>query len=122
MMNFEGIPQSLATKPRPTFNGEIDWSHPQLQIILSKSGRLSLELKILEDILDDPYYEQSIGDAEHWQPIHDKALNLVQSLDYSVSWLQDFEEYYYAKHGKENVHLKNFISNIKTQLGINNEQ
>ena len=120
-MSFDGIPQSLATKPRPAFNGEIDWSHPRLQSLLSNNAKLELYLKILEDILDDPYYVQSPGDAEHWQPIHDKALNLVQTLDYSVSWLQDFEEYYYAKHGKENVHLKNFISNIKTQLGINNE-
>lgn len=102
-----------------TNHSEIDWSHPQLQVILRRDAKLSLELKILEDILDDPYYVQSPGDAEHWQPIHDKALNLVQSLEYSVSWLQDFEEYYYAKHGKENVHLKNFIFNIKTQLGIN---
>jgi len=58
--------------------GEPDWKHPQLQGLLSEKARLSIELHIVRDIIEQgAAYEMVGSDPEYWTDLHDSVRALV---------------------------------------------
>jgi len=58
--------------------GEPDWSHPKLQALLSRNARMSLQLGIIEDLIDDPEHEYDT-DGDYASAVTDKVHAFVKA-------------------------------------------
>ena len=64
--------QVLAEQAQP------DMRHPKIQALIGSKARREIELRIAEDLLDDPAHEISGTDGDYWLPLHDKIVALQQ--------------------------------------------
>ena len=55
-----------------------DMRHPKIQALIGSKARREIELRIAEDLLDDPAHEISGTDGDYWLPLHDKIVALQQ--------------------------------------------
>lgn len=51
---------------------EPDMRHPKIQRLIGSKARLSIELQLIEDLLENPDCEMTSVDMEYWGPVHDK--------------------------------------------------
>jgi hypothetical protein len=60
----------LYAAPHPA--GEPDMRHPKIQALIGGKARREIELRIVEQLLDDPNCELTSMDMEYWHGLHDK--------------------------------------------------
>lgn len=58
------------TQPAPA--QEPDMRHPKIQALIGGRARLAIQLQLVEQLLEDPNFETTSIDMEHWGPLHDK--------------------------------------------------
>lgn len=51
---------------------EPDMRHPKIQALIGSRARLSIELSLVEQLLDDPDCDLTALDMEYWNGLHDK--------------------------------------------------
>lgn len=52
--------------------GEPDMRHPKIQALLSSRARADIELMLVEQLLEDPNFETTSMEMEHWNGMHDR--------------------------------------------------
>ena len=45
---------------------------PKIQALIGSRARLQIELRLVEQLLDDPDFETTASDMEYWGPLHDR--------------------------------------------------
>ena len=58
---------ALAAQP-----AEPNMRHPKIQALIGGKARAEIELGLVEQLLEDPNFETTPMDMEHWGPLHDK--------------------------------------------------
>ena len=58
---------ALAAQP-----AEPNMRHPKIQALIGGKARAEIELRLVEQLLEDPNFETTPMDMEHWGPLHDK--------------------------------------------------
>lgn len=53
-------------------SGEPDMRHPKIQALIGGKARREIELRLVEQLLDDPDCDLSAMDMEYWHGLHDK--------------------------------------------------
>lgn len=71
----------LYMHPPALADDEPDWRHPKIQNLIAEKSRYHIELMIVEQLLDDPYFEHSASDDEYWTSIHDKLYEVLTQGD-----------------------------------------
>lgn len=56
----------------PAQPAEPDMRHPKIQSLIGSRARCQIELQLVEQLLEDPNFEATSMDMEHWGPLHDK--------------------------------------------------
>ena len=51
---------------------EPDMRHPKVQAIIGARARLQIELRLVEQLVEDPDFETTASDMEYWGPLHDR--------------------------------------------------
>ena len=51
---------------------EPDIHHQKVQAIIGARARLQIEMRLVEQLLDDPDFETTASDMEYWGPLHDR--------------------------------------------------
>ena len=74
---------ALAAQP-----AEPNMRHPKIQALIGGKARAEIELGLVEQLLEDPNFETTPMDMEHWGPLHDKlkAALTAQPAE-PVAWL-----------------------------------
>lgn len=49
-----------------------DWRHPKAQALIGAKARLEIQLRLVEQLVEDPNLETTASDMEYWEPLHDK--------------------------------------------------
>ena len=62
----------LALVQQPAASGEPDMRHPKIQALIGGKARREIELRLVEQLLDDPDCDLSAMDMEYWHGLHDK--------------------------------------------------
>lgn len=57
---------------QPAASGEPDMRHPKIQALIGGKARREIELRLVEQLLDDPDCDLSAMDMEYWHGLHDK--------------------------------------------------
>jgi hypothetical protein len=52
-------------------NPEPLWRHPKIQSLIAQRARLSIQLSLVEQLLEDPYMNTTAIDMEYWDTVHD---------------------------------------------------
>ena len=60
-----------APAPSPA-SGEPNMRHPKIQALIGAKARREIELRLVEQLLDDPDCAMTSMDMEHWHGLHDK--------------------------------------------------
>ena len=69
---------------------EPDMQHPKVQAIIGARARLQIELRLIEQLLDDPDFETTASDMEFWGPLHDRLkVRLAQPDQEPVATVYD---------------------------------
>ena len=66
----------------PEQQAEPDMRHPKIQALIGGKARREIELRIAEDLLDDPEYENCGLDGDYWILLHDKIVALQQRVSH----------------------------------------
>ena len=76
---------ALAAQP-----AEPNMRHPKIQALIGGKARAEIELGLVEQLLEDPNFETTPMDMEHWGPLHDKlkAALTAQPAE-PVAWVDD---------------------------------
>ena len=56
---------------------EPDMRHPKIQSLIGAKARLQIELRLVEQLLDDPHFETTASDMEYWNTIHDRLYKVL---------------------------------------------
>lgn len=67
----QAVPQSNLGRAAAAV-AEPDMRHPKIQQLIGSISRRNIEIRLVEQILDDPLCELSAADMEYWGPLHDK--------------------------------------------------
>ncbi len=87
----EALRQALAQPEQ-----EWDSRHPKAQALIGERSRLRIELGLVEQLVDDPHFETTPTDMEHWGSLHDKLKEaLTQPEQEPAAWMFEF----YADRG-----------------------
>ena len=57
---------------QPAASGEPDMRHPKIQALIGGKARREIELRLVEQLLDDPDCDLTSMDMEYWHGLHDK--------------------------------------------------
>lgn len=71
---MEAIKEALA-------DDEPDMRHPKIQSLIGAKARLNIELQLVEQLIDDPYFETTASDMEYWNALHDKLHKVLTEDD-----------------------------------------
>ena len=63
----DAVLAALAAQP-----AEPNMRHPKIQALIGGKARAEIELGLVEQLLEDPNFETTPMDMEHWGPLHDK--------------------------------------------------
>ena len=79
----DAVLAALAAQP-----AEPNMRHPKIQALIGGKARAEIELGLVEQLLEDPNFETTPMDMEHWGPLHDKlkAALTAQPAE-PVAWL-----------------------------------
>lgn len=74
----------LYAAPQQAAPDEPDMRHPKIQRLIGAKARISIELQLVEQLLDDPDCELTSMDMEYWNGMHDKLREKLTAAQQSA--------------------------------------
>ena len=84
---FENMPQpiqednaELMSAMREALYSRItvaDWAHPDIKLLLEQSTRHEIEMSIINDMVENPYFEKTPTDLMYWTELHTKLESVL---------------------------------------------
>lgn len=67
-----------------------DWRHPKAQALIGAKARLEIQLRLIEQLVENPNFDTTASDMEYWEPVHDRLHERLAQKDESseepVAW------------------------------------
>jgi hypothetical protein len=58
---------------------EPDWRHPKIQALIGRDAHKGIQLRLIEQLLENPEYEPTALSMEYWDSTHDKLLKALSA-------------------------------------------
>ena len=98
---IDALHRAAITAAQAEPKSEPDMRHPKIQALIGAKARREIEIRIAEDLLDDPKHEISGTEGDYWYSLHDKIVELqhraqaeqsasATSVQEHVGWSDEF--------------------------------
>ena len=82
MDEIERLRAALAQKAEPQ---EPDMRHPKIQKLNGQNARQQIWMMLVEQLVEDPHFDPTAMDMEHWDTLHDNLKDKVTALATSAA-------------------------------------